>query len=43
MLVLGKRQPSLAKLINGWLVGWSQMMFYNNLATDERPPLFPEF
>lgn len=43
ILVLGKRQSGLAKFINAWLVAWSQLMFYNNLATDERPPALPSF
>jgi len=43
ILILGKRNAGLAKFINAWLVAWSQLMFYNNLATDERPPLMPAF
>jgi len=43
ILLLGKRQPGLANFINAWIVAWSQLMFYNNLATDERPPALPAF
>jgi hypothetical protein len=43
ILILGKRHAGLAKFINAWLVAWSQLTFYTNLATDERPPAIPSF
>ena len=43
ILILGKRNGSLAKFINSWLVAYAQLLFYFLLATDERPPLLPKF
>ena len=43
ILILGKRHPALAKFVNAWLAACAQLEFYTMLATDERPPLVPEF
>ena len=43
ILFLGKRHPALAKFINAWFVGMTQLYAYLLLATDERPPLMPAF
>ena len=43
ILFLGKRHPALAKFVNAWLAACAQLEFYTMLATDERPPLVPEF
>ena len=43
ILFLGKRHPAIAKFVNAWLVAYTQLIIYFLLATDERPPLVPEF
>lgn len=43
ILLLGKRQGALNKFITAYEVAKTQLNFYMVLATDERPPLVPEF
>jgi len=43
ILLLGKRQGAIAKFVNAWVSAYAQVMIYFLLATDERPPLVPEF
>lgn len=43
ILLLGKRNAALANFMNAWLVAYTQLEFYSFLATDERPPIVPEF
>lgn len=43
ILFLGKRHPALAKFVNQWLSAMTGWYFYVLLATDERPPMIPEF
>lgn len=43
ILLLGKRNAGLAKFVNAYQVTHTQLQFYLMLATDERPPLVPEF
>ncbi len=43
ILLLGKRHPALAKFVNAWYTQVAQVIFYVLLATDERPPIAPEF
>jgi len=43
ILFVGKRHPGLQKFVNAYAVALTQLKFYCFLATDERPPFFPEF
>ncbi|MCX6772977.1 MAG: DUF4389 domain-containing protein [Candidatus Micrarchaeota archaeon] len=43
ILILAKRHPALGKFVNSWYTAVAQLIFYILLATDERPPLMPEF
>ena len=43
ILILGKRQPTLQKFVNAYAIAGSQLKFYWLLATDERPPVMPDF
>ena len=43
ILFLGKRHAALSKFVNAWVVAYMQLFAYFMLATDERPPLVPEF
>jgi len=43
VLLMGKRHRGLHGFATAWLCAWAGMMMYNNLSTDERPPLIPKF
>ncbi len=43
MLLLGKRHRGLYDFATAWLSAVAGLMMYNNLSTDERPPLVPKF
>jgi len=43
ILILGKRHAGMQKFVNSFLVAVCNLHFYNNLSTDERPPLVPQF
>ncbi len=43
ILIFGKRHAGMAKFVNSWISALCGLWFYNNLSTDERPPLVPNF
>jgi hypothetical protein len=43
ILFTRKRHPALQKFINSWYIGYTKFKLYLYLATDERPPLVPDF
>lgn len=42
ILLLGKRNPKFHRLLFAYLTFFIQLKAYEQMATDERPPLFPE-
>lgn len=43
ILLLGKRNASLAKFVNSWFYAMVGMYFYMYLSTDERCDIVPKF
>ena len=43
ILFLGRRQAGLQKFVNAYGIAVTQLKFYLLLATDERPPILPDF
>ncbi len=43
ILFARKRHPALSKFINAWSIAYVKFELYLYLATDERPPLVPDF
>lgn len=43
ILVFGKRNFQLNRLTANWIIYLTQITFYKNFCTDERPPLLPEY
>ncbi|VVC01434.1 Uncharacterised protein [uncultured archaeon] len=42
VLIFGKRHKKLNTFATNWLIAFSELGFYKNLCTDERPPLLPK-
>jgi len=43
ILLMGKKHKGLYGFATAWLSAVAGLMMYNNLSTDERPPLMPKF
>jgi len=43
ILLMGKRHKGMYEFATAWLSAVAGVMMYNNLSTDERPPLIPKF